>query len=1769
MWLGNLWTQRFKNLATARRAPARRKATRRTMARAPEQIEQRVLLSTFTVSGFTDAAPAAAPANGGNALPDSTLSTLRQAIVNANSNANSTTDTINLSAGTYTLTVTNSANLQENAAQSGDLDIGGVFTTAAHTIVIQGASTTGSPLTTIDASALNDRIFQLIGSTSTTVQFRDVILKGGIATDSGTAGAQAGTENAAGGAVLNSNGNNLSFSNVVFQSNKAVGSLVTGATAGQIRSASGGALFSKAGAVSVTLSTFDSNTAQGSAGTDAIASTTAAGPGAGATGGAIEIVSGNLTMTSSAVTNNKALGGAGGAGLPTAAANTTINQGAVGGAATAGGIDLLGGGTQSLTNVTIANNLAQGGIGGASGTVNNAATTAAASGNAQGGGLRIDTSTTTGVSLLNLTVAGNSAKLSAVPGSLGQLTASSAQGGGIAIFGGTTGKVTMQNTIVGGASIATGNAATDGLNNSVVATTPGVATQTVNSADVFLTGSVATNYVTSTNNLITDVEGYTTITGTGDQTGTSGNPLDPFLAALAANGGPTRTLAIKSGNNPASGSPSPALDAGSSGGIFTAAVQFDQRGFGFPRQVGQIDVGAFESSTAKFTAIITVTALGESSVIVPATAPTTALASGTASSLRQAIINTNFDTAGTNPNTLDIIQLSAGTYTLGGAGFTNPSGTGQENATVTGDLDISNTTHALVIQGATTTGTPVTTIDASNLFDRLFQILATGAKSVTFKNLILKSGLAQDDGVSGSVVGATQALGGAILNGTSGAAGGTVSFSNVVFQSNKATGVLDATNNLVNPASGGALFSNAGTITVTASTFDSNIAQGSAGKIAVAAATASTVGAAANGGAVAFLAGGATAFTMDSSTVSRNQALGGTGGAGLDTAAANTTINPGATGGAAFGGGLDLAGTGTISLTNVTVWGNKALGGVGGASGKVAGIATTQGPAGNASGGGLRLNTTTTATNLLNLTVTSNSVKVNTGGNNGAGNSGAATGGGIAITGATTGKITIQNTIVAGNTSSVVTAGVTNQNPTNPDVASSQTTASTILSTANLIGDGAGYTGVTNTAPADQVGSANNLQNPGFGTFQNNGGKTNTISVSPSGPAADKGAATASLFAAQLPAFDQRGPGFSRIINGIPDVGAFETTPATGTGTTVVVSGSLIYGGTQTLTATVLPSGATGTVQFVVDGVNAGTPQTVTSGTATLTRNLAVGTHTVVAVFSSTSPTFSGSTSPSVNTTIGTAPLTIKADDKSILVGDPLPANTATYTGLVNGDTSASLTGTLTFAYSQNGTPVTTPSAAGTYTITPSGQSSSNYTITFATGTLTIATGTLTAVPTAQTVVYGNTFAAPTFSNITFTGFQGSDNASNSVTGTPVFTYSQSGTTVANPTLPGTYTATLSGLSSTKYVLNQGATNFTISQAPLTLTVANQTGVAGQPLPANSFTTSTLVAGDTVSNSLTGTAVFTYSQNGTTVANPSTAGTYTITLSGLSSTKYTLTNVPGTLTLTAPPPSAGPQVVTVAVGTPKNQNDVFYFDTTGLIRQSKFTAAGAPIAGAQGTVLQAGAKGSDLAASSLNNGGAMVFTIGGDLQVYATTIDATGNRSAAGFGLASAGAVNSVAATTDASGTLLLVRGQDNQVYFARFDAAGVKVTDYALAAGGAVVDVEANGSRMIVQGLDNQLYQSTFNGTAFSAYSLTSGGAVGSYEFQASTGLLVGIGLDNQLYQQTLAANGTSSGWSLSAAGAINNVTLGVYGAGKSAEAFVLGIDTYLVDDNPLRVAV
>jgi hypothetical protein len=97
-------------------------------------------------------------------------------------------------------------------------------------------------------------------------------------------------------------------------------------------------------------------------------------------------------------------------------------------------------------------------------------------------------------------------------------------------------------------------------------------------------------------------------------------------------------------------------------------------------------------------------------------------------------------------------------------------------------------------------------------------------------------------------------------------------------------------------------------------------------------------------------------------------------------------------------------------------------------------------------------------------------------------------------------------------------------------------------------------------------------------------------------------------------------------------VGPVATTSALG----VTPASPASSGATETLTATVTPADAAGTVDFFDGSTQLGTTQTVSGGTASVSIVLGDGDHSLTAVFTPTDATaFAASTSPAVSYTVG------------------------------------------------------------------------------------------------------------------------------------------------------------------------------------------------------------------------------------------------------------------------------------------------------------------------------------------------------------------------------------------------------------------------------------------------------------------------------------------------------------------------------------------------------
>jgi hypothetical protein len=112
---------------------------------------------------------------------------------------------------------------------------------------------------------------------------------------------------------------------------------------------------------------------------------------------------------------------------------------------------------------------------------------------------------------------------------------------------------------------------------------------------------------------------------------------------------------------------------------------------------------------------------------------------------------------------------------------------------------------------------------------------------------------------------------------------------------------------------------------------------------------------------------------------------------------------------------------------------------------------------------------------------------------------------------------------------------------------------------------------------------------------------------------------------------------------------------------------------------------------------------------------------------------------------ITSAPLTITANNQSKVYGAALPALTVSYSGLVNGDTPASLSARPTVSCA-----ATASSHVGSYPITASGAADPDYSITYAPGTLMVTPAPLTITATNQTRIQGEANPSVT---VSYSGF--------------------------------------------------------------------------------------------------------------------------------------------------------------------------------------------------------------------------------------------------------------------------------------------------------------------------------------------------------------------------------------------------------------------------------
>jgi hypothetical protein len=326
------------------------------------------------------------------------------------------------------------------------------------------------------------------------------------------------------------------------------------------------------------------------------------------------------------------------------------------------------------------------------------------------------------------------------------------------------------------------------------------------------------------------------------------------------------------------------------------------------------------------------------------------------------------------------------------------------------------------------------------------------------------------------------------------------------------------------------------------------------------------------------------------------------------------------------------------------------------------------------------------------------------------------------------------------------------------------------------------------------------------------------------------------------------------------------------------------------------------TITGFVNGDTAAVVSGASDLTTTATASSGVGSYTIAVAQGTLSA--ANYTFAVVNSmlTVAPAPLTVTAINASKVQGQPNPVFTASYGGFVNGDSAASLGGALTFT-----TPATDSSPVGTYVVSPSGLNSTNYSITFVSGTLTVTSPLASATSTiivssgdpsvyGQAVTFTATVSAATGTPTGVISFLDSGNLLGTASlagGTAALTIAS--LTAGSHTIIASYSGDVSYAASSSAPLPQSVT-----PAPLTVTANDASKVYGQANPAFGATYHGFVNGDNA-GALAGTLAF---STAATAASP--VGAYAITPGGLYSANYaitfargTLSIIPATLTVTA------------------------------------------------------------------------------------------------------------------------------------------------------------------------------------------------------------------------------------------------------------------------------
>ena len=327
-------------------------------------------------------------------------------------------------------------------------------------------------------------------------------------------------------------------------------------------------------------------------------------------------------------------------------------------------------------------------------------------------------------------------------------------------------------------------------------------------------------------------------------------------------------------------------------------------------------------------------------------------------------------------------------------------------------------------------------------------------------------------------------------------------------------------------AQGGGAWVGGGTVSVNNTTFESTEANGG---------DSGTGGNGANPGGDAFGGGlySLGVVTLTNSTFHLSAANGGDGG---DAFGATCLGGHSAGDGGGARGGAIFADGGSLIVNTATFANNSAVGGYGGDGGQTdGGLNCGMHGAGGLAHGGAIANNNAATVNIKHGTLSlNNALAGNTGVNQGGANKpprlvAEGAGGGIRVGPA---SVTLENTIIAGNTAANGLGDTTGAPTPGPNVDGAVTSNG-----HNLLGVATDATGFTGTG--DQTGA-----NPMLTALADNGGPTQTMALAPGSPAIDAGVAAGASFDQRglMRTYDDAGVVNAATSDGT-DIGAFELQP--------------------------------------------------------------------------------------------------------------------------------------------------------------------------------------------------------------------------------------------------------------------------------------------------------------------------------------------------------------------------------------------------------------------------------------------------------------------------------------------------------------------------------------------------------------------------------------------------------------------------------------------------